>query len=102
LQRRHYINHFPSYNQTIIQYKSIELEDVPHDPRKIRGETIVSGYLITTLEKNKCQLELISMVDIKGDIPKFLYNLVATKAPTSWIENLKNYCLGKPINKKLF
>ena len=86
----------------MIQFKSIELPEFPPNRNKIRGETIVSGYLITALDKNSCQLELISMVDIKGDVPKFLYNLVATKAPKSWIENLKNYCLGKPIEKKLF
>lgn len=78
------------------------MEEVPNDPKKIRGETLVSGYLITALEKNSCQLELISMVDIKGAVPKVIYNLVASKAPVSWIENLKNYCQGKPIVHKIF
>lgn len=86
----------------MIQFKSIELESHPHHPNKIRGETIVAGYLITNLGKTSCELQLISMVDIKGAVPKVIYNMVASKAPKSWIENLQNYCKGKPIVHNIF
>ena len=35
---------------------------------------------------------IISQCDVKGKIPKYIVNFVASRAPSDWVNNLKKAC----------
>jgi hypothetical protein len=38
-------------------------------------------------------LKIVSQTDVKGFIPKYIVNYVASKAPIDWVNNLKKACI---------
>ncbi len=72
-----------------LAFKSIELNEYPPIKGVIRGKTILSGFLIRKKDEKKTEVTLISQVDLKGSIPKYLINKVAQKAPLTWIKKFK-------------
>lgn len=57
---------------------------VKEDPDSVRMEIIVSGSILEKLDEQRCKLTSISDVDLKGSIPNFVKNSLATKRAASF------------------
>eukprot|EP00828_Plagiopyla_frontata_P026213 TRINITY_DN3408_c0_g1_i1.p2 TRINITY_DN3408_c0_g1~~TRINITY_DN3408_c0_g1_i1.p2 ORF type:complete len:268 (+),score=16.90 TRINITY_DN3408_c0_g1_i1:435-1238(+) len=94
LQKRSYRFSYPNPESIIISFKSIEHEKCPQKPGIIRCDTLIAGYLLhpdPTNPKNSI-LKICSQCDIKGIVPKFIVNSVASKAPVDWVNKMKKAC----------
>ena len=68
-------------------FSNFESESFP--PRKgvIRASTVISGYVIRKkADGSGCTMTMVSKTDVKGKIPKLLFNKTAQKAPLSWLK----------------
>jgi len=75
-----------------IVLRSAEHPAMPEFKQYIRVESYIAGYILKqTWEGSKPVLKvfLMSCVDIKGLIPKWIINYTAPKAPAEWIANLR-------------
>lgn len=92
LQLRKFYTNFKEFDYVIVM-KSSSHPDKPLVKKKIRAETIISGYLIKTIDEEHCELGMISQTDIKGFVPKFLVNVIAPKKPVEWFKKLEKALL---------
>ena len=101
MQSRKIWKNFPTDDSIVITFKSVTHEKCPVYKKYVRAETIISGYYIQTISLNppKTHLGIISQNDIKGNIPAWLVNSVAQKAPKEWINNLIKGCERVRANK---
>nr|XP_054754566.1 START domain-containing protein 10-like [Lytechinus pictus] len=78
----------------IIFNHSVFHKDLP--PRKglIRGESILTGYLVRPRGKNSCELYYVTQSDPKGSVPKWAVNKVAQIVAPSVMKTLRKACLG--------
>lgn len=49
----------------------------------------LTGYLIKDVGENETHLIIINQTDIKGLVPTWIVNMVASKAPITWISKLE-------------
>jgi hypothetical protein len=79
--------------QTIVLYKNADYEKPPVRPNLIRGETILSGTIIRPdpEDPNSSKVSILIQSDLKGWIPKFVINLVVSKAPGAWRKELLKF-----------
>lgn len=70
----------------IIYMLSVDHEKCPTIKDNVRAHTYISGYTVKKhpTDPNSCQMMIISQVDIKGLVPKFIVNGVAASGPSSW------------------
>jgi len=54
---------------------SIEDDDLLPQSQYIRGDILISGYLIEEVTSNTCKITSVNKIDPKGWIPKFVINL---------------------------
>ena len=73
----------------LIVMKSVDHSKKPLVKKRVRANTIISGYLIRDIGEGKCELGIISQTDIRGRIPKFLVNIIAPKQPVKWLKKLE-------------
>jgi len=76
----------------LIVLRSAEHPDMPDQKGVIRAESYNAGYsLHQTFNGTQpiCHLFLMTCVDIKGLIPKWIINAVAPKKPAEWVESLR-------------
>ena len=82
----------------ILAFEHYESEEFPPIKKVIRAETIISGYILRRDGPNRTKVSLIAQTDIKGTIPKYLFNKLSAKAPLQWIgkfeKALANYNKG--------
>eukprot|EP00753_Platysulcus_tardus_P001578 PLAT11398.1.p1 GENE.PLAT11398.1~~PLAT11398.1.p1 ORF type:complete len:799 (+),score=287.29 PLAT11398.1:1011-3407(+) len=72
-----------------ILYRNAVDARVPEDSTYLRGETVnVIGFRIQRLSKTRCEALLVTAVDMKGSIPKWLIGVVAKRTPNVWVERL--------------
>lgn len=103
VQRRKIWYDFPNKDSHCIHFKSIEHKDCPLVKKKVRANTIISGYFIRTESTNPriCHLSVIAQTDIGGKIPSWIVNKLSQSAPNDWIKNLYKGCeMVKFRNKK--
>jgi len=98
---------FQEDGSILIMLRSAEHADMPEQKGAIRAESFISGYsLHQTWDGDKPTLHLFLMtcVDIKGLIPKWIINAVAPKKPAEWVESLRkaasDYQKAHPDYKK--
>ena len=75
------------YN-SIIAMRSIEHKRCPPMKKRIRANTMISGYIVKQ-EGDKCLLGIISQTDIKGMVPRFIINALAPRKPQEWVRKLE-------------
>jgi len=76
----------------LIMLRSAEHPDMPEQKGAIRAESFIAGYALhQTFNGTQPILNLFLMtcLDIKGLIPKWIINAVAPKKPAEWVESLK-------------
>lgn len=73
----------------VIGFEHFESEEFPKIKKAIRAETIISGYVIRKVSKDKTDISLIAQTDIKGVIPKYIFNKLSQKAPLDWIKKFE-------------
>lgn len=66
----------------------------PPVKNRIRAETHIAGYVIkpSAQDPNSTDMCILSQVDIKGNIPKVIVNMVSGRAPADWVNKLKKAC----------
>mmetsp|Transcript_92825 Transcript_92825/g.162343 ORF Transcript_92825/g.162343 Transcript_92825/m.162343 type:complete len:150 (-) Transcript_92825:103-552(-) len=70
--------------------------DMPEQKGVIRAESYISGYILTQEHENGTpvlKIFLMTCVDIKGLIPKWLINATAPRKPAEWVETLRKAAL---------
>jgi len=70
--------------------------DMPEQKGVIRAESYISGYILTQEYENGTpvlKIFLMTCVDIKGLIPKWLINATAPRKPAEWVETLRKAAL---------
>merc|ERR1719487_569997 len=75
-----------------IVLRSAEHPDMPEQKNAIRAESYIAGYILSqTYEAGVPILNvfLMTCVDIKGLIPKWIINAAAPRKPAEWIDSLK-------------
>ena len=82
----------PSQRCLTILMRSAEHEQKPLLPGFIRAESYISGYVIRENDEGGCNLFIMSQTDVKGLIPKWIVNMMASKAPAQWVNNLMKAC----------
>jgi hypothetical protein len=100
VQVRRYKKDFPEPGHITISFQSTTHPSVPVQKNNVRGETIVSGYIIRPARKdpqNSSELVILSQVDIKGSIPKVIVNTVGAKAPFDWVNKMMKASRDRPI-----
>lgn len=103
---------FPLSNRDFLQWRRTEYDPEknlfkmmlrsashPEHPEKkdfIRAETLISGYIVEQhpQDPNSTKVFIVAQTDVKGMIPKWLVNAVASKAPVQWTDNLRKQCLN--------
>ena len=73
---------------SIIAMRSIEHKRRPPMKKRIRANTMISGYIVKQ-EGDKCLLGIISQTDIKGMVPRFIINALAPRKPQEWVRKLE-------------
>jgi len=99
VQQRCYQLDYPQKDHVVISFVSTTHPSVPPIKNHIRGETILSGYIIRPARSdphNSTEMIIISQVDIKGSIPKTIVNYVASKAPLEWVNKMVKAVKEKP------
>jgi hypothetical protein len=99
LQQRRFRMNYPEKGHIMISFQSTTHHSVPPQKSAIRGETVISGYIIRPAphDPNSSELVIISQVDIKGAIPKTIVNYVASKAPLDWVNKMMKASKERPI-----
>ena len=69
--------------------KSVVKENLPEVKGLVRAETIITGYLIEQ-EGNDVNFTMVLQTDVKGNIPKSIFNRFSTRVPGMWLKNLMN------------
>lgn len=74
-----------------------------YPPRKglIRGESILTGYLIRPKTKTSCELTYVTQMDPKGTVPMWAVNKVAEYLAPSILKNLHKACQRYPAWKSV-
>lgn len=75
-----------------IVLRSAEHPNMPEQKGAIRAESYIAGYILQqSYEGNTPVLNIFLMtcVDIKGLIPKWVINATAPRKPAEWVDNLK-------------
>lgn len=70
----------------VIYMVSVEHDKCPDVNGNVRAHTYISGYAIKKhpTDPNSCLLMIVSQVDIKGLVPKFIVNSIAASGPSGW------------------
>ncbi|CAK0817578.1 unnamed protein product [Prorocentrum cordatum] len=82
----------------LIVLRSAEHPDRPEDRRYIRAESYFSGYVLRQEVDSSglvLKIFLMSCVDIKGSIPKWVVNSLAPRKPSEWIDSLAKAVHGR-------
>jgi len=97
-ERKHRVN-YPEPGDIIISSRSINHPAMPPQKHIIRGEIIISGYIIRPSQKDprSSELVIINQSDIKGYIPKTIVNHAVAKAPLEWVDKMMKACVEGPI-----
>lgn len=95
-----YINRFDD-GSVAVMHRSAEHPAYPAytTGKLIRGENIIGGYKFVPSQKGT-EIFLVSQTDICGNVPRWLINSLAAKAPKQWIENFRRAC-NELKNKKI-
>jgi hypothetical protein len=105
LQQRKVKKDYPVTGTITMHFKSVTHPRRPEIPKTVRGETLISGYIIEPDVDSKgrpsTKLTIISQNDIKGIIPKSIVNMAAGKAPRQWVGNLVKGCEEYMKSQKL-
>lgn len=75
-----------------IVLRSAEHPNMPDAKGVIRAESYISGYILTQSydnDKPVLNIYLMTCVDIKGLIPKWIINATAPRKPAEWVETLR-------------
>jgi len=88
LQKRSFVHNYKGA-KTIIVFSNAEHPKCPPYPDAVRAYTIISGYFIKEITPQKTHLTIVSQSDIKGQVPKWIVNFAASKAPMSWLKRLE-------------
>jgi len=90
-----------------IVLRSAEHPDMPEQKGSIRAESYIAGYILRqSFDGNIPVLHifLMSCLDIKGYIPKWIINMQAPRKPADWVETLRkaaiDYQESKPDYKE--
>ncbi|XP_030836615.1 START domain-containing protein 10 isoform X2 [Strongylocentrotus purpuratus] len=75
---------------------SVFHKDLPPKKGLIRGESILTGYLVRPKGKNSCELFYVTQSDPKGSVPKWAVNKVAQIVAPSVMKTLHKACLRYP------
>ncbi|RLA65442.1 MAG: hypothetical protein DRQ88_03160 [Epsilonproteobacteria bacterium] len=70
----------PEKGKVILKMKSVKHKDAPKTVG-IRGELLLSKYVLTSLGKSKTKIEVEILTDPKGLIPKWLVNMIQAQWP---------------------
>lgn len=91
LQKRAYMRNDQNY---VISYKSTVISSVPEQEKRVRANTIVSGYRLYPDPNNTANtyMEFLSQNDVKGKIPPKLINSLAPRKASEWIKRLIQAC----------
>ena len=76
---------------TLISYgSSINYPDAPHNPKYVRGNVMVTGFIVRPVASRgpECEVTRITQIDPKGQIPPFVSNL-AQKRSGVLFENMR-------------
>lgn len=79
----------------MIHFKSVNHEECPPVSSNVRANTIISGYIIRQSHIFKCgtAMTILTQTDIKGQVPTFVVNMAAARAPSSWCTNFMTNAL---------
>ncbi|XP_072171337.1 START domain-containing protein 10-like [Diadema setosum] len=75
---------------------SVFHKDLPPKKGFIRGESILTGYLVRPKGKNGCEMFYVTQSDPKGSVPKWAVNKVAQIVAPSVMKTLHKACLRYP------
>ena len=82
-------------NKLIYHMKSEESDIIAVNVDMIRAELIESSYILTALNKQQTQVELIFHADPKGWLPVWIINIIQKTLPYLILRNLREQALGK-------
>lgn len=74
-------------NYYVLYLKSINKKEIPHKKGLVRAETIITGYFMEQ-KGNDVNFIMVLQTDVKGSIPKSIFNKVSTRVPGMWLKNL--------------
>ena len=85
----HYATAHRQNRTYMIMSKGAVDKRVPPGSKFIRAETKVSGYLIRPIDDGRSSsVYMVGATDLKGDLPKFLTEMVAPKTISDWFKRL--------------
>ncbi|KAL4499682.1 hypothetical protein ABPG72_017222 [Tetrahymena utriculariae] len=103
LQKRAVRRDYPEKDEITIVFFSTTHPSMPEIKGNIRAISNIAAYIIRPVKEGKkhCHLTIITQSDIKGQIPKYIVNFLAARAPAKWIESMKKGVLDyrKQIKK---
>jgi hypothetical protein len=79
-----------------IVLRSAAHQDMPEQKGVIRAESYIAGYILKATYNGTTpvlNIFLMSCLDIKGLIPKWVINLTAPRKPAEWVETLRKAAL---------
>lgn len=79
----------PETNYYVLYLKSVIKSEIPPKKGLVRAETIITGYFIEQIG-NDVNFTMVLQTDVKGSIPKSIFNRVSTRVPGMWLKNLLN------------
>ncbi|KAL4476168.1 hypothetical protein ABPG74_009901 [Tetrahymena malaccensis] len=102
LQKRAVRRDYPEKDEITIVFFSTTHPSMPEIKGNIRAISNIAAYIIRPVKegKNHCHLTIITQSDIKGQIPKYIVNFLAARAPAKWIESMKKGVLDHRKQKK--
>lgn len=79
----------------MIHFRSVSHEECPPVKGTVRANTIISGYLIRESKdyEGGTDMTILTQTDIKGQVPTFVVNMAAARAPSSWCTNFRTNAL---------
>lgn len=88
VQKRTYVRNIDGFDIVIV-FVSYEDKDFPPIKSVVRANTIISGYALKKIDDNMTHMITLSQTDIKGMIPLWIINRIASKAPFDWVKRLE-------------
>ena len=83
----------------VLYLKSVEIPELPPVKGLVRADTLITGYLIEQIGRD-VMFTMVLQTDVKGYIPKSIFNRVSTRVPGMWLKNLMTGYAEKKKNEE--
>lgn len=90
VHKKKFWDNFPEPDSSILHLKSVEHESCPIRSSHIRANTVITTFYIKTISINPpvTKFYFVGQNDVKGSIPTFVINMIASKNPKRFVDQL--------------